>query len=279
MPFCTMCGASVTGAFCTRCGTRVSAASGHQPPPPTPTGAPPAEMPSQVDSGAMHGARKTSPLVWVLVVILGLVIVGGLAIGGAVIFVAHKAREAGITPELWRRNPAAATARVLAAANPDVEIVSEDDGAGTVTVRDRKTGKTMTWNLDQAKHGSLTITAEDGDGKQATVEFGPGSADKLPSWVPLYPGAKAQGAFAVAGNGSEGAGGNFSFTTSDSPERLLSYYQDKVQELGMRVQVKKITPEGGTITATDEDRGRSLYIIVRGGSGETMVKVTYGAQP
>jgi hypothetical protein len=83
----------------------------------------------------------------------------------------------------------------------------------------------------------------------------------------------------VAGNASEGAGGNFSFSTSDSPERLLSYYEDKIRELGMKVQVKTVTPEGGTITATDEDRARSLYIIVRGGSGETMVKVTYAAQP
>ena len=181
MPFCTKCGASVVGAFCGQCGTPAAATSGATSPPP---GAP---MPPQAGSGPSVGPRKTSPIVWVLVILLGLFLLGGLAVGGFTLFVVHKAREAGISTDLFKRNPAAATARVLAAANPDIEILSEDDGAGTVTVRDRTSGKTTTWNLDQAKRGRLSITAEDEDGKNATVEIGSGAAHRLPSWVPSYP--------------------------------------------------------------------------------------------
>src|SRR5579871_60464 len=186
MPFCTKCGASVAGAFCGQCGTPVSAGSGQAAPPPAVS---PAGLPSA------PAARKTSPLVWVLVAVLGVILLGGLAIGGLTLFVVHKAREAGISTDLWRRNPAAATARALAIANPDIEIVSEDDGAGTVVVRDRKTGKTSTWNLDQARRGRISITAEGEDGKDATVEIGGGSARRLPAWVPDYPGAEGRGTF------------------------------------------------------------------------------------
>lgn len=277
MPFCTTCGASVAGAFCSQCGTPVKAASGQASPPPAPMPPPAAQMPPPVDSNAVPGGRKTSPLVWVLVIVLGLFVLGGLAVGGLALFVAHKAREAGISTDLWRRNPAAATARILAAANPDIQIVSEDDGAGTVSVRDRKTGKTMTWNLDQAKQGRFSITAEDENGKNATVEFGAGSIDKLPVWVPSYPRAKLQGTFSVTGNSSEGAGGNFSFSSSDSADKILSFYQDNIRDLGMKIQVNTTTPEGGVITATDDDRKRSLNIIVHRGSDETTVNVTYGA--
>lgn len=276
MPFCSKCGASVEGAFCSQCGTPASAAPGpaSAPAAPSPTGpmAPPA------GSASAPAARKTSPLVWVLVVILGLFVVGGLAVGGLALFVVHKAREAGISPDLWKRNPAAATARALALANPDIEIVTEDDGAGTVVVRDRKTGKTTTWNLDQARRGRISIRAEDEDGKNATVEFGAGVTHSLPSWVPAYPGSKDQGNFAVTGNGSDGAGGTFAFSIPDAPDKVLSFYQDQIRDLGMKIQVNTTTPQGGMITAADEDGKRSLNVIVGQGSGKTTVSVTYGAK-
>jgi len=214
----------------------------------------------------------------VLVAILGLFLLGGLAIGGLTLFVGHKAREAGISPALWQRNPAAATARALALANADIEILGEDDGAGTVTIRDRRTGKTTTWNLDQARHGGITISTEGGNGETATVNIGPGGSHKLPSWLPTYPGASASSNFAITGSGTEGAGGTFSFTTSDPAGEVLSFYQDKIREMKMKIQVNATTPDGGVLNATDDDRGRSLNIIVGHDSGKTSVNVTYGSK-
>lgn len=273
MPFCTKCGASVAGAFCSQCGTPAATPSGAGSPPSAP------QMPPPVAPVSSTGPRKTSPIVWVLVIILGFFILGGLAVGGFTLFVVHKAREAGISPDLWRRNPAAATARVLAAANPDIEIVSQDDGSGTVSVRDRKNGKVTTWNLDQAKQGRFSITAEDENGKNATVEFGAGAAHRLPSWVPSYPGVSAQSTFAITGSGSDGAGGTFAFNTPDPAADVISFYQDKVKDLGMKVQVNATTGGGGVITASDDEDKRTLNIIVGRDSGKTSVSVTYGAKP
>ena len=271
MPFCTKCGASVAGAFCAQCGTPAATAAGQTAPasapaPPSPGPIPPADP----------GARRTSPIVWVLVAILGVAFLGALAVGGLSMFVVHKAREAGISSDLWQRNPAAATARALALANRDIEIVSEDDGSGTVTVRDRSTGKTSTWNLDQARRGRIRITAEDGDGKNATVNIGGDGTHKLPSWVPSYPGVEGHD-FAITGSGSDGAGGTFSFSTSDSPAEVLSFYQDQIKTLRMQTQVNAATPQGGMITATDDTRDRTLNIVVGHGSGKTSVNVTYAS--
>ena len=98
MPFCTQCGANVTGSFCTQCGTPLSAAAAApsaapppaaaqpQPPPPPQYYAPPAPPPVQ--------ARKTSPIVWVLVIVLGLFVLGGIAIVGVGAYIAHRVHQA-----------------------------------------------------------------------------------------------------------------------------------------------------------------------------------------
>src|ERR1700723_2736938 len=120
MAFCTTCGGNVTGVFCTQCGTPVSAAGASppqpapqpgMPPPPPPYGAqPPGMAPppygvAPPGMAPMPGARKTSPLMWVLIIILGLCFLGFASCAAFGLFVAHKVKEAGVDPELWRTNP------------------------------------------------------------------------------------------------------------------------------------------------------------------------------
>jgi len=95
MAFCTTCGASVTGAFCNQCGTPVGAAAQGQPAPAAPYRQP-------AGPGAAPGPRKTSPIVWVLVIVLGLFVLGGIATVGVIGFVAHRVHQAGLIPERGR---------------------------------------------------------------------------------------------------------------------------------------------------------------------------------
>src|SRR5262245_48929391 len=182
MAFCTSCGANVTGAFCNQCGTPARAAAGQPAPPPAPT------VPQAPGAPV---ARKTSPLVWVLVIVLGLFVMGCLAFVGVGFFFVHKAKQAGIDSELMASNPGLAVAKMIAAVNPEIEVVRTNDAEGTLTVRDRKTGKETTITFDQAKSGKITFSAEDESGKTATIEIG-GANSKLPSWIPSYPGATVQ---------------------------------------------------------------------------------------
>ena len=221
MPFCTKCGANVTGTFCSQCGTPVGAAAPAQPAAASAYGQPVPFAPAPV-------ARKTSPIVWVLVVILGIVVLGGIGVVGVIGFVAHRVHQAGVS-------------------------------------------------FDRGSDGGVTMQARGADGKDATVEFG-GSAGKLPSWVPVYPGSEGHTNFAVRGSGDGGAeGGDFTFTTSDEASKVKSFYAGKCKEMGMTINLDSTTEEGGIMVAADEggDR-RSLTITVGGHPGETTVNVIYG---
>jgi hypothetical protein len=221
------------------------------------------------------GARKTHPIVWVLVALAGifvLFIIGMIGVGALVV---HKARQAGLDTDLMRRNPAAAIARMAAMANKDVDIVNEDDRAGNITLRDRRTGKTVTMSFDQVKNG-IRFSADDDNGKTAVMEFGGGAA-QLPGWVPNYPGSTGQATFSMRGSDANGSGqgGNYTFTTPDSPTKVMSFYQDKARDLGMKVNVTATTSEGGMIVATEEPGNRSLTVVVGSDSSKTTVNVTY----
>lgn len=271
MPFCTTCGASVAGAFCPQCGTPVSAASA-QPVPPAPVPPPPLAMTGMPPG--VPAKRKTSPIVWILVIVLGLFVLGGVAVVGTTFFIVHKARQAGIDPDLWRRNPGLAAGKMIAAFNPNLEVLRVNEGSGTITLRDKRTGKETTISFDDAQHGRFHISTEDDNGKQATVDFG-GSAANLPSWIPQYPGSNPQ--VAIAGSGADGAGGSFTFTTSDPQSRVIEFYKDKFKSLGLESgYTETAIGEGAALTGTDDSTRRSLTVTIGASGGQTSVTVLYG---
>jgi hypothetical protein len=97
MPFCTKCGANVTGTFCTQCGTPAAGAAASAPPTPPPAMAAPYAQPYQppVAPGApVVVVRKTSPIVWVLVIVLGLFVLGGISVAAFLGYVAHRVHQA-----------------------------------------------------------------------------------------------------------------------------------------------------------------------------------------
>lgn len=214
-------------------------------------------------------ARKTHPIVWVLVAVIGIFILGFIGVVGTTLFIARKVA----------RNPAAVAARLAALANKNMDVVSEDDNAGTITLRDRRTGKTVTMSFDQARGGKFSVSAEGDDGKVATMEFGSGSG-KLPSWVPSYPGSSPQFNISARGQDNDGAGegGNFSFTTSDPASQVMKFYQDKAHDLGMTVKLNTTTTNAGMVIASDEANERTLSAIIGSEGGNTTVNVTYGAK-
>jgi len=169
--------------------------------------------------------------------------------------------------------------KMMAALNPDVDVVRTNDAAGTITFRDRRTGKEVTMTFDQARSGKFSFSAEDDRGKTATLEIG-GSSSKLPSWIPAYPGTTIQSNVSATGDSNDGSGqgGNFSFTTKDSAAKVMSFYQDKARDLGLKVRLNATGGEGGTLIAGDEDGKRSLTVLVGGGSGDTTVNVTYASK-
>ncbi len=277
MAFCTNCGAQVNGAFCVQCGTPLKT-SGQAGAPPAGGAAAAPQASSYNAAGAAPGPRKTSPIVWILVALAGVFVLGVIGVVGAGFFVVHKAKQAGLDPDLMTRNPGMAMAKLVTTFNPDAEVLKTDEGAGTITVRDKKTGKVVTMTFDDIKKGGkFRFSAQDDDGKTATMEIG-GSDAQLPSWVPSYPGATAKPQLTIKGNSNnEGEeAGSVTFTTSDAPSKVMDFYQTKVKDAGMKVNMTTTSGDGGMLVASDAENHRGLTIIISSsGSEGTGVNVSY----
>jgi hypothetical protein len=255
MAFCTVCGASVQGAFCQQCGTPSSAATAQS--------AAPQTAPAPV--APVKG--KVSPIVWILLAVVGLFVLGIIGLVGAGLFVAHTVA----------RNPGLVMAKIITAANPDAEVLGTDEGSQTVRIRDRKTGEEFTLSFDDIKKGRLRFSARGKDGEVANMEIG-GGEGKMPSWVPTYPGAKAQGNMTAKGENGDGMGegGLVTFTTPDPPSKVREFYEAKIREMGMSIDLTQVTGAGGMVMGQDEGGKRTLHVMVAEGSGNTTFTVTYG---
>jgi len=218
----------------------------------------------------MPAQRKTSPIVWVLIVILGLFVLGAIGVVGAGMFVVHKFHQAGIDPELWHSNPGLAASKMITAFNPNVEMVRINEGDHTVTMRDKRTGHEWTFTFDDVQRGRFRMNMRGDNG--ASVQIG-GDASKLPSWIPAYPGSRPEVAF--SGSSDQGEAGTFTFNTPDSPQDVMKFYQDRISGLGLKTNLVANTPDGGTIAASEEN-GRSLNVTVAASNGQTGVTVIYG---
>lgn len=255
MAFCTSCGATVQGAFCQQCGTPLSAAVS------------PAAAPQAAPTAAAPVKGKISPIVWILLAVAGIIVLGIVGLVGAGLYVAHTVAK----------NPGLVMAKIITAANPDAEVLGTDLGSQTVRIRDRKTGEEVTLSFDDIKKGRLKFSATGKNGEVANMEIG-GGEGKLPSWVPTYPGAKAQGNMTANGEGADGMGegGMVTFTTPDPPSKVTAFYEAKCKEMGMTVQMAQVTGTGGMVTGEDQGGKRTLSVMVGGGSGDTTITVTYG---
>jgi hypothetical protein len=245
MPYCTNCGASTEGAYCPQCGKPTTAAA-------------PDASTAHIDKPR----RKTGALVWILAALLGIAVVAGLAVFAGGLWVAHKVKEAGVDPDLFRDNPGLAISKLVTAADPDAEVVSMDSGAGMVTLRDRRSGKEVTLSFDQVKKGNFRLEADDDQGHRALVQAG-GDIDRVPAEVPVYPGAKVQGSFQVDGDGEKAQGAyEYEFTTPDAPAKILDYYHRTLEGVGMKLALQTHTADGGMLVAEDDANRRTLRVIV-----------------
>jgi hypothetical protein len=263
MAFCTNCGASADGAFCSQCGRPLAQANG-------PAGSATNARPD----AAAPPRRKTSPIVWILVAVVALACVAGAITLAGGLFLVHKARQAGVDADLFRDNPGLAIAKLIAAAHPDTDVVSTDPGSGTVTLRDRRTGKEMTLTFDQVRKGNFRFEADEDNGRKAVVQLG-GDAEKIPAGVPVYPGAKVQATFEVDGNGANGQGAyEYEFSTPDAPSKVVAWYHRKLEEDGRKLALHNDSPDGGMLVAEDDANRRTLRVIVSRDSSGTTINLT-----
>jgi hypothetical protein len=234
--------------------------------------------------------KGLSPIAWIGIGCLGILILGGVAATLLGIFVFHKAKQVASEME---EDPVAATAKVLAAAHPDIEFVSADKEGRTVTFRDAKSGEELTFGYDDIEQGRVTFSSE---GKTATIDVetdegkeggvtittddgratfrASAELENIPEWVPLYPGSTPKGTF--ASEAGELRAGAFSFTTGDGLEDVLDYFAAEIERAGLKVMSRSTAGDGGLLVAASSDESRGLNVMVsKGGDGlEVVVNFT-----
>jgi hypothetical protein len=188
---------------------------------------------------------KGNFLIWVLVAVGVVFLVVCVAVIGGGLFIAHKVRQAGIEY------------------SNDGKFTVKKDGKESVVISSSGHGD----------NGSLEIKSADG-----TVKIGGGAAaEKVPAWVPDYPGSNPQGAFSA--QTKEGASGSFSFKTKDPIDKVVRYYEDGFKSTGLKVTSNVTNTNGGVsggvLSAEDEGKTHSSVVILGTEGGETNVNVTY----
>jgi hypothetical protein len=212
---------------------------------------------------------------WVLIAVGGLMVLGVLVVGLGSFVLYRTVKKAGFDPALMQSNPGLAMAKMVAAINPDAEVVSTNDRSGTIVIRDKSTGKVMTMRFDPEKK-SMVILGDDGnqvqinasgDGKDATVDvegadgslkINAGGGGTLPAWLPAYPGSAPQGTF--SSKSKEGSQNTFTFKSSDAPGAVITFYQDKLKSSGFKVNEVAQGAGGGIVEAEDAASQRTVMI-------------------
>jgi hypothetical protein len=264
-------------------------------PPSIPPGVPPNVPPSQQIGlpPVVPKSSGTKVLLWIVGILLGLILISFVSCAALGFFAMHKMKQSGFSSDLMKKNPALATAKMAVAMSPDTEIVSSDDDAGTITVRDKKTGKIVTMKFDPQKK-SMVVTDENGKttsmttsgeganasmvmkGPDGTVKIGAGS-DKAPDWVPPYPGSSPQNAFS-ASNGGERSG-SYSFVTKDPVDKVESFYGDALKSSGFAVSNMNSTNSegkaGGMVSGGEKTTNRAVVVGLSTETDGTHVNVTY----
>ncbi len=246
-----------------------------------------------MSNGAQAPARQgLHPLAWVGIgcgVILVIIVVAML-IGG--FFLARTVKN---VAEDFEDNPGLAAAKLVVMASPELEEVEVDEEAGTMTVRNTKTGELITVNFDDIKEGRFSWTAdgeevtvdvsdaEDGtvriessDGDGFAITTGAAVTEELPEWVPVYPGSEPANRGTMSTNDT--VNGNFTLSTDDPVAEILDFYRTALKEDGFEVTVNTYSGgdnEGAMINGAREAGNRNVIVVIGSDDGATTVNVTY----
>lgn len=200
--------------------------------------------------------------------------------------------------EDMEKNPDAATVKIVEAMmklNPEVDVVSSDPAKGTITLRDKQTGKVVTFNAIDIQNGKFSFEE---DGKSTSVDlsaseqggtvtvdsdegravFGAGDAASVPTWVPSYPGARQEGFNSVESAGEKS--GTFTLHTADPVEQVVAWYEGALKAAGFEVEKSTLDIAGAATANLNAKAGnRGVNVVVSSQEGETQGLVAYTEKP
>jgi hypothetical protein len=231
-----------------------------------------------------------------IVALVGIIVVIVAVVAGGM-FVAQKAKEAGLDPELMEKNPELAAAKMIVAANPDLELVEADEDAGTITIRNTKTDEELTVDyrdLEEGKivfktdkgelkieqeaagEGGATMTYSGEEGEAGTVRYGTAtSADQLPDWLPIHEGEMTIGYITQTDTADNGM---VTIETSDSLDNISDFYKNALESDGFSITTSSMDAGGRrmvSVRGVDDEGGRTVAMTATEENGISKIGVTF----
>jgi hypothetical protein len=97
----------------------------------------------------------------------------------------------------------------------------------------------------------------------------------------VYPGSSPKNSMST--NGTDGQNGNYTFTTSDASDKVLSYYSDALKSAGLPKTSTTTTNQdgktGGYLSASDDSGKKTAVVVIGTDEKGTEVSVTYASKP
>jgi hypothetical protein len=245
-----------------------------------------------VDATQAPQKKGLHPLAWVGIGcgVMIVVVVAALVVGGY--FVAQKAKSFAQDLE---DNPGLTAARFIVKASPELEEVSVDEAAGTMTIRNTKTGELITVNFEDIEAGrfswstgdeevtvdvsdaeSGTVKVESSDGEGFKLTTGAAVSGDLPAWVPVYPGTEPTGRGSM--QTSETASGNYSSTSDATVAEVSEFFRAQLKTAGFEVSFTTFSGdgnEGAMVNGSHEAEGKTVVVVVNRSDDSTGINVTY----
>ena len=247
-----------------------------------------------MSNGASTSERKgLHPLAWVGIGCAGIVMLVVIALIIGSFFLARAVKD---VAEDFEDNPGLAAARLVVKASPELEEVEVDESAGTMTIRNTRTGELITVNLEDVEQGKLSWTGSDGeavtvdvsqadegtvkiessDGEGFQLSTGAAVSDERPDWVPIYPGTDPEGLGTMTTD--DAVHGSFTMKTADSVTEVRDYFSKVLKDAGFEVNVNTFSgsgQEGAMVNANQGPKDRNVVVIISRDGDTTEMGLTY----
>ena len=229
------------------------------------------------------------PIAWIGIGCGVVILIAVIAVLGAGIFVYDKASD---FVEDLSENPAATIAENIVRFNPELELVESDREGGTITIREKSSGKELTFDYEDIEEGRFSFESSDGervsfdargeDGvlrvetEDGTTTFGAtGSGIELPEWLPVYGNVSGEVAgFTTVSNDT--ATGTVSFETPDELEKVMEFYEEVLTDLGAAVSRGSFSASGTqSMTVSGSSETHNLDVTGQTIDGTTSVNIVF----
>lgn len=244
-------------------------------------------MTNGAPQGARPQGRKGLPaLAWIAIGCGGIVVLAGIAFTVLGWFAVGKMKDVASD---FEKNPTKAAAELVVRMNPDLEMVDSDEEDGTITVREKSSGKVVTLNYDEIEEGRISFESEEGrveitgqaQGGEAamtiTTEEGEtriGGGGEVPDWIPAHPATTTRRSV-LHSAGPNGETGQASFTVDADAADVAAFYKRELEGAGYTVSVTEYSnddgsfsvvsgrKDGGSVIASVNARERPVEVVVQ----------------